>query len=58
VNKIQERQQFPLFENIVRFTEIGTTEGIKWMDVVISRCRESKPNIGPGKPAKNQDKKP
>jgi len=64
VTKIQERQQGPLFENVVRFTEIrtrteiGTSERIKWVDVVISRCPECKRIIGPGIPLKNQDEEP
>ena len=61
VTKIQERQQCPLCENVVRFTEIrtrtemGTTEGIKWVDVVVSRCPECKRIVDSGMPIKDQD---
>ena len=62
MNKIQEKQQCPLCEEVVRFSEIrtradmDTAEGKKSVHVVVSRCPECKRIIGPGIPVNDQDR--
>lgn len=64
LNKTQRKQQCPLCEEVVRFTEIrtrtdiDTTEGKKLVHVVVLRCPECKRIVGPEIPIKNQDEEP
>ena len=61
MNKIQEKQQCPLCEKNVRLakirtrTEVDTTKGIKWVQVIVSRCPECKRIVGSGIPINSQD---
>ncbi|MCD4803777.1 MAG: hypothetical protein K8R16_12645 [Anaerolineales bacterium] len=61
MNKIKDKQQCPLCEKNVRFaeirtrTEVDTTKGIKWVQVIVSRCPECKRVVGSGMPINSQD---
>jgi len=62
VNKTQEKQQCPLCEEVVRFSEIRTCmdmdahEGKKLVPVVVSRCPGCKRIIGHAIPINDQDR--
>ena len=62
MNKIQEKQQCPLCEEVVRFSEIrtradmDTAEGKKSVHVVVLRCPDCKRIVGPVIPINDQDR--
>jgi len=62
MNKIQEKKQCPLCEEVVKFaelqtrSEIDTAEGIKLVQAVVLRCPECKRIIGPVMPVNDQDR--